>query len=155
MKTAIFFFFLREIASASQRYLWFPNQLKYLWNTSQTLSFLENSLKKGVDFQIPFDAVNCRKFSLPPVKLTYIGLEKVSVPCLEKSSLNSKEKLVFTIHKLKGIKGQIISKGLLVSSNSPKSNQRIRFYYYYEFVSSFYWENSRTPKGPFEIICMY
>ena len=47
-------------------------------------------------------------------------------------------------------KGQIISKGLLVSSNSPKkTNQRIHFRYYDEFV---FWENSRTPKSPFEII---
>ena len=59
------------------------------------------------------------------------------MPCLEKSSLNSKEKLVFTIHKLKDIKGQIISKGLLVSSNSPKSNQRIRFYYYILWIRKF------------------
>ena len=36
-------------------------------------------------------------------------------------------------------KGQIILKGLLVSSNSPKiMNERIRFYYYDEFVRSFF-----------------
>jgi hypothetical protein len=35
-------------------------------------------------------------------------------------------------------KDQIISKGLLVSSNSPqKTNKQIRFYYYDEFVRSF------------------
>ena len=36
-------------------------------------------------------------------------------------------------------KGQIISKGLLVSTNSPKkTNEQIRFYYYDEFVRLFF-----------------
>ena len=45
-------------------------------------------------------------------------------------------------------KGQIISKGLLVSSNSPKK----RIYCYEKFIRSFFGENSRTTKSPFEII---
>ena len=49
-------------------------------------------------------------------------------------------------------KGQIISKGLLVSSNSPKNEQTISFLLLRRVRSFVFWENSRTPKSPFEII---
>ena len=49
-------------------------------------------------------------------------------------------------------KGQIISKGLFVSSNSPKkwTNQ---FIFTTTTNSFIFWKNSRIPKSPFEIIC--
>ena len=50
------------------------------------------------------------------------------------------------------VKGQIISKGLLVSSNSPK--KRTNEFVFTTATNSFvrFWENSRTPKSHFEII---
>ena len=57
------------------------------------------------------------------------------------------------------IKGQIISKGLLVSSYSPKigtnerMNERTNLFFATTTNSFFvFWENLRTPKGPFEVI---
>ena len=46
-------------------------------------------------------------------------------------------------------KGQIISKGLLVSSKNKQTNSFLLLRQIRLFV---FWENSRTPKSPFEII---
>ena len=49
-------------------------------------------------------------------------------------------------------KGQIISKGLLVYSNSPKKERTNSFLLLRRICSFVFWENSRRPKSPFEII---
>ena len=73
-----------------------------------------------------------------------------SVPCISQNA----EK-----HAAKLPKGQIISKGLLVSSYSPKigtnerMNERTNLFFATTTNSFFvFWENLRTPKGPFEVI---
>ena len=50
------------------------------------------------------------------------------------------------------VKGQIISKGLLVSSNSPKKQMKKFILLLRQICLFVLWENSRTPKSPFEII---
>ena len=48
-------------------------------------------------------------------------------------------------------KSQITSKGLLVSSNTPKKGMK-SFLLLRWILSFVFWENSRVPKSPFEII---
>ena len=50
------------------------------------------------------------------------------------------------------IKGQIISKGLLVSTNSPKKRTNEFVLLLRRIRSFFFWENLRTSRSPFEII---
>ena len=69
---------------------------------------------------------------------------------------SQKKTLIYfqTYSKVSTSKGQIISKGLLVSSNSPKNEWRNSFLlqqWIHLFVV-FWGENSRTPESPFEIV---
>ena len=52
----------------------------------------------------------------------------------------------------KFLKGQIMLKGLIVSSNSPKKQTNEFIFTTTTNLFGFFGENSRTPKSPFEII---